>query len=1312
MAKSIIVDFRGGLNNKISGHTIGETQGQDMTNVDLALVRLEGREQLNTAEIAQGSYFYEPGNLADAVFQGRWVSIYAEDDTGTTTTPYYANATDFALWNKDLYVTFGMGHTDGQLRVFRDGAQQAETINFNSPGTSTFSTSNATSTTENLATAETLVSQVTGQTGSPAQTVTVTTANASDFNPVYQQGSYDSDRGRVAWTKNNTTYYQNPSNNHIQNATGGSAGSTVTLSVSTVSQFTPAYAPGANFSDQRAGMDNYTFNTYTRSGVTYYYAPNTYTGSALQDGAGNPIAYNNFYTRSGTGTSGGSTETPPSNASTGQGYDYKWLFLKKYTFQGGGVSSGYYWKTEETSSGTGAYGSLTIYFNNQLVRSFTGLTTNAYELGVSTAISTQARYSMRCFINNSTIGYVNSTYAGYLFGKTSLISQSTNAGVTTKIHGYYYYDTTDAWWINVYWNSQLVITPNLIGGAYYDPAAAIYTYNSNRQSQLTSGIYTYNRGASSVHQQADASSNLTTGDVITAYFYNLTNRTTASTNVNYSYSYYTNSFTTSATYTYSDRTDTIPAVASIPNTPAFTYDDARRKLYKVYASDSDVGSEDEDTARGYNWLAANRAFTLTDHGYYLRSVRQSNYLPQLSADYTQATTSESLVLSNSLNLLNTPQRLNFSIALPADHSSTNSATPLVAYKLERRDNTATVDLGYIAPESVFASSAYGTSRNTVDFAYDASNTGATSKQVSLSNLETGAAYRIKFYAYQDTFVTVGSNSPAKANTVGITFAGNSPPSITLVAQTGSPNPGGNKRFLAADFWLEKKVITGTNTSSEVDDTYAVVRCFDVFDRNGNAVNSGAITGTSDFLDIFATGLTTGGLTTGTTQTAAPTYLRFLEEANNFFFAVGTDSTPPARYGGLNVNKSDSFLFVSEYNNPRNWPTEGYVEFESSITGLHSYPGELIVWTGSGVFRVTGSRHDQMRKSKLASTEGLPKNQERTIAQVGQYLVWVSQTGICAYNGESVVNITRGRLASLGLATGSQLHAAQFEDVYYVVDDTETGYAVDFSLQGFPISRIDLKEGSTATPANAAGQTLPPVLFYRSSVNQLFSRRGVIRGGSSRLGFHYKSREFDGGAFGSLKLVRNVTINGTGSGRAQVYLDGKPALANNVFEYDLTGHTYLKKTESTAHSTLYDFYYNGVLIRQFGGSYQSHATETGSLTEGSTWRIGEGVAPDANGPAWDVTFGGTSQYTHSVTSGNPVSMTFTYNYYAVRNNLLFGVPVIIESGTRSEPARVHLPTTNTANTLYGLPVADTWSVEINWSTGKVDWIDTEYEVLTS
>ena len=124
------------------------------------------------------------------------------------------------------------------------------------------------------------------------------------------------------------------------------------------------------------------------------------------------------------------------------------------------------------------------------------------------------------------------------------------------------------------------------------------------------------------------------------------------------------------------------------------------------------------------------------------------------------------------------------------------------------------------------------------------------------------------------------------------------------------------------------------------------------------------------------------------------HLKFLKESNNFFFAVGTEHTEAGRYGGTVDltqnppvytanpdigNKEDSFLFVSTYNNPRDWPIDAYVEFDASITGLASYPGELIVFTENGLYRVTGSRANQMRKAKLATTEGLPANQNKTIS---------------------------------------------------------------------------------------------------------------------------------------------------------------------------------------------------------------------------------------------------------------------------------------------------------------------------------------------
>jgi hypothetical protein len=629
-------------------------------------------------------------------------------------------------------------------------------------------------------------------------------------------------------------------------------------------------------------------------------------------------------------------------------------------------------------------------------------------------------------------------------------------------------------------------------------------------------------------------------------------------------------------------------VAGKPETPAFTYDDARSKLYLEYNQSADVGAETIDNAQGALWLANDRGFTLTDDGYYLQTVREDVVnnigLPVLSNDLLKATLTAGSHHVFGRSLESTPQRLNFSITQPTDVT-----TPAFkCYKLQRRDNIATIDLGYISPDSG------------ISFSYNAST-----KVVSISGLDssTPASYRLKFTGYQDTQVqtsltesgsSTASVSQSKSNMTGLDFDGNDTLVITLVAGTDTT-------FHAADFWLEKKIFE-INTSTTSDDIYATVRCFDVFDRNGNAIQTGVITGTSDYLDAFPNGVSSG-VVSDSTPTGVPTYLKFLRESNNFFFAVGTESTPDNRYSS--TNKADSYLFISEYNNPRSWPLSGYLEFEDSITGLASYPGELIVWTQNGVYRVTGSRYDQMRKSKLATTEGLPLNQEKSIALVNRYLVWVSQSGICFYNGESVVNLSRGRIPNFSMS-GNSLHASQFNDIYYVLDSTETGYSVDFSLEGFPISRVDLTEGDTNAPANSSAEVLPPVLVYRPSVNRLYSRRGIIGGSSTKNSWSYKTRGFDGGAFGSLKLVRNVTINGEGSGYVQIYLDGKPVFKNS-------------------------------------------------------------------------------------------------------SNVATPKQVTITETTRTEPARIYVPASS--DTIYGLSIADVWSVEItNWE-GVVDWIDTEYEIIS-
>jgi len=647
-----------------------------------------------------------------------------------------------------------------------------------------------------------------------------------------------------------------------------------------------------------------------------------------------------------------------------------------------------------------------------------------------------------------------------------------------------------------------------------------------------------------------------------------------------------NSYTLSSGQTFNSTGDigyfnlTLNSSSANPvTTPAFTKDDSRAYVYSQYTSSG--SSWTSDLARGADgdgWLGAGasaRSFTSdTTDGYYVYTVRNQGNLPVLSTGRVQFTLAANTNYIASGSRI--PQRLNFSITEPTD-----SQSPLLGYLLYRVDSltdTEGLQLGYINPDE------------NDDGAGNTITLTGSGTSYSLNNLDTSATYRLVWWAYQDGTISFNGVT-AKSSTTGEIFTSSTGSALITLNETT------NDGFRAFDLWLEKRVLAGATSDADV---YATVRCFDVFEQNSTTTINAC-----DFLDVFSAGLSSGSISSSSTNTAAPDYLKFLKESNNFFFGVGTSLTNPNLFAS-NVNKKGSYLFVSEYNNPRNWPSTGYVEFDDEITGLASYPGELIVWTQNGTYRVTGSRPEQMRKIKLATTEGLKLNYENSIVLVDSYLVWVSQSGICFYNGNQVVNLTRGRFEPEELSilsAGSSIRAGQFEGRYYVIGSDETGYCVDFNLEGFPITEVDLAESGTtafSTLDSSNNVQYPePTLVYKKSENALYSRRGIIEGKTSRNTWSFKTRDFDGGSFGSLKLVKNVTINGAGSGTIQVYLDGR-----SVFN-------------------------------------------------------------------------------------SPVSITVS------------GVDT-------SEPARIYLPASRTNN--YGLSVADVWSVEIvSWS-GKIDWIDTEYEII--
>lgn len=1223
MAKARLIDFRGGINEHISSHMIGDSQGQNAVDVDLGSVRLQGRIKLDNVEKAEGTFYYDTGDTETS----RWVSTNSTDGDA-----YIAHASDFAVWNRDLYVALGATvsdayHSDGLIVRFLDGAQSGANVAINPPAS-------ASCTITEPDWDYPLIVEIpeSGPSGGDTGIVTTVSGNHDGTNwtriyhtyfgsQTYSQSSNAEPAAygeRTIWTRDDGTEYvlATGSNDGVSGSIAGdlmtwSGGSISgsTANVSTVNADSFKYQADGSINNSRAYVSTNTSRQDT-SGNTYYEYSSSVLGSAWAQSSNNlaspvysmsstsTLAYSSF---SGTVTEQNRSQLYPAytqNSSPPTFSDARTdTENTQFTlFSGGGTSATLY-RADATNSTLG----VTVdHFYTQDAGS--GGTSNQVQTEYPPA-SENGWDWIRRFSSTYNRGTSSDTYWREDSGVLTIVRNGTTVYTATGIPASYsirpsggtYASTMwkrgaleqiDSTYGNFYRLTEWTSATNLgwirifFDGAYIYTPAPLYTYADATSTSLASTVtingYTYTRG-NHVQSYYDALQQQYNG-LTTSENYKIVSRTGTVT-VNNNYTYTIRNHTQSAAYSFSGtKSDTLytitprnyqlhqnttPSVLSTPATPAFTYDKARNEIYQIVTNTSQ--SPVSDSSFSSNWMIQDQSFSGASDGYYLKTVQaDASLLPQVSNTETKATnTVTSTVFGTDAE--HTPLRLNFTITQGA------STTP-VAYKLRRLDDRHDVELGYIMPETATI------------FSYTAST-----KTITLANLDSSATYQLRFHGYQDTLVQVGGASAVKSNVNGVEFSGSSIPSVVLSTSTG-----GDSAYVAADFWLKKQVLAGTSVAG--DETYAVVKCFDVIHKTSDA--SPIISGECDFLDGFQFAMAGSGVGTGdNTATDAPNHLRFLKESNNFFFGVGTSQTAPAKYGG--VNKKGTFLFVSAYNDPTNWPLTGYVQFDSEITGLASYPGELIVFTENGVYRVTGSRFDQMRKTRLATTEGLPNGNHKTIAIVNNYLCWLSASGICFYNGATVSNLTRGRFSSLAIfdANNTNIHAGQYEDSYYVVNNSSDGYVVDFSLEGFPVSKVDLKENITPLSTQDA------VLHYVGSKNKLYTRNGVVEQDSTkdRNTFTFKTRAFDGGAFGSLKYIKNICINGTGSGQIQIYLDG-----NSVF-----------------------------------------------------------------------------------TAPKSVAISATHG---------------------DQPTRVYLPAN--PNNIYGLPVADVWSVEIIDWDGQIDWIDAEYEVVSN
>lgn len=134
-----------------------------------------------------------------------------------------------------------------------------------------------------------------------------------------------------------------------------------------------------------------------------------------------------------------------------------------------------------------------------------------------------------------------------------------------------------------------------------------------------------------------------------------------------------------------------------------------------------------------------------------------------------------------------------------------------------------------------------------------------------------------------------------------------------------------------------------------------------------------------------------------------------ESGNVFFLAVG------------------STLYFSVQGNPHAWPKLNFIGFDDIITGIVSEFQGVLVFTANNAYRIVGADNvETLTKTELPGQQGCVKY--NSIAQISNAPVWLSNDGICLWDGQSINVISRRIINTTRLQVTC---AASANDCYYL-----------------------------------------------------------------------------------------------------------------------------------------------------------------------------------------------------------------------------------------------------------------------------------------
>ena len=136
---------------------------------------------------------------------------------------------------------------------------------------------------------------------------------------------------------------------------------------------------------------------------------------------------------------------------------------------------------------------------------------------------------------------------------------------------------------------------------------------------------------------------------------------------------------------------------------------------------------------------------------------------------------------------------------------------------------------------------------------------------------------------------------------------------------------------------------------------------------------------------------------------------------------------------------DDKLYFSEIFNCHAWNPSNWISFEDDITGIINEFQGLLVFTRNRVYKVVGNDMSTIEKVEIPTHQGCVNN--RTCATLSNAPIWLSNDGLCMWDGQSV------KLISYGICKidNQPIFALSANDCYYlfgkqnvIVFDTRMG----------------------------------------------------------------------------------------------------------------------------------------------------------------------------------------------------------------------------------------------------------------------------------